>query len=46
MQEKATESELRRLGFGYRAPYIIKSTNMIAEKGSEDYLLGLRNKDL
>ena len=46
MLEKATDGELRKLGFGYRAPYIIKSTSMISEKGAEDYLLSLRSKDL
>ena len=46
MLEKATDGELRKLGFGYRAPYIIKSTSMISEKGAEDYLLSLRSKDI
>lgn len=43
---KSSDSELRNLGFGYRAPYIIKSTQMIADRGAEKYLLDLRSKDL
>lgn len=44
--KKATDAELRALGFGYRAPYIIKSLDMIEEKGGEEFLLGLRQESL
>lgn len=38
----ATEAELRLLGLGYRAPFIIKSRDLLLEKGGKDYLLRLR----
>ena len=43
-KSKATEAKLRQLGFGYRAPYIVKSTKLIADKGGETWLAGLRGK--
>ena len=38
----ATEEELRALGFGYRAKYIVKSAELLRAKGGREYLLGLR----
>jgi N-glycosylase/DNA lyase len=38
----ATEAELRLLGLGYRAPFIIKTRDLLLEKGGKDYLLSLR----
>jgi N-glycosylase/DNA lyase len=38
----ATEAELRLLGLGYRAPFIIKTRDLLLEKGGKDYLLTLR----
>jgi N-glycosylase/DNA lyase len=43
-KSKASEAKLRELGFGYRAPYIVKSAKMIADKGGEEWLNGLRGK--
>jgi N-glycosylase/DNA lyase len=43
-KSKVTEAKLRQLGFGYRAPYIIKSAKLIADKGGEEWLNGLRGK--
>ncbi|KAI9184013.1 8-oxoguanine glycosylase ogg1 [Blastocladiella emersonii ATCC 22665] len=37
------ESALRELGFGYRAKYIAQSASMLAERGGEKWLLGLRD---
>jgi len=42
---KVTEQKLRSLGFGYRAPYIVKSASFIKEKGGEAWLDGLRGKE-
>lgn len=42
--EKVTEQSLRSLGFGYRAPYIVKSTQFIKEKGGEVWLNEMRGK--
>jgi len=41
---KATEDELRNLGFGYRAKYIVDATIYIEEKGGIDWLFALRKK--
>lgn len=41
---KATEQELRDLGFGYRAKYIVASAKTLDEKGGEDWLMALRTK--
>lgn len=40
----ATEKELQDLGFGYRAKYIVKSTQQVIEKGGREWLLDLRTK--
>jgi len=40
---RATEKDLRELGFGYRAKYIVKTVQMLREKES-DYLLNLRKR--
>ena len=41
----ATETELRELGLGYRAGFVVKSVKKIMECGGREYLEGLRNKD-
>jgi N-glycosylase/DNA lyase len=38
----ATEEELRVMGLGYRAPFIIKTRDILLKKGGKDYLLSLR----
>ena len=38
----ATEEELRGLGLGYRAKYIVETRDLLAECGGEEFLLGLR----
>lgn len=44
--KKSTEEELRGLGLGYRAKYIIQTRDLLIECGGKDYLLGLRrNQD-
>lgn len=43
--EKATEAELRKLGFGYRANFIVESVKMIKKNGGEQWLRSLRDKD-
>ncbi|GLE11754.1 hypothetical protein PINS_up024393 [Pythium insidiosum] len=40
----AEESVLRTLGFGYRAPFVIKSSELLVSLGGREYLLGLRKK--
>lgn len=42
---KVKEEELRALGFGYRAAYIVCSIKQIQEKGGIDWLKGLRKKN-
>ncbi len=42
---RATEEQLRELGFGYRAPYIVGCVRHLQEM-PEDYLLSLRAKTL
>ncbi len=45
--KKSTEEELRGLGLGYRAKFIIQTRDLLIECGGKDYLLGLRrNQDL
>jgi N-glycosylase/DNA lyase len=39
---RAEESTLRDLGFGYRAPFIIKSSALLKELGGVEYLKALR----
>ena len=41
-----TDAKLKELGFGYRAPYIVKAVELLQELGGEDYLLSLRKADL
>ena len=38
-----TESELRSLGLGYRAKFIIETRNLLQEYGGSDYLMTLRS---
>ena len=38
----ATEEELRGMGFGYRAKYMIETRDLLAECGGDDYLRKLR----
>jgi len=38
----ATEEELRLMGLGYRAPYIIKTRDLLVQKGGKEYLFSLR----
>lgn len=42
----AHEADLRVLGFGYRAKYVIESAQQIQQKGSEAWLLSLRTMPL
>ena len=41
----ATEEQLRGLGFGYRAPYIVGAVSWLQEK-PENYLMSLREKNI
>lgn len=41
---RATEKELKDLGFGYRASYIVRSAEMLEKKGGEDFLMKLREE--
>ena len=43
---KATDTMLRDLGFGYRAPYIISTLDTIEAKGGEAWLRNMRGKPL
>ncbi len=43
--ERATETQLRELGFGYRAPYIVHCVQFLRERPN-DYLASLRLKTL
>jgi len=43
---KATEQQLRQLGFGYRAGFIVASVKMIQEKGGQKWLDDLRGQPL
>jgi N-glycosylase/DNA lyase len=43
--QSASEEELREMGFGYRAKYIIGSRDTLLTKGGLEYLLSLRTKD-
>lgn len=40
----ATEQDLRALGLGYRAKFVIETRNLLVECGGDDYLLSLRNQ--
>lgn len=39
------ERELRDLGFGYRAPYVVASAKLALDRGGRDYLLSLRGTE-
>ncbi|CAM9361973.1 unnamed protein product [Pylaiella littoralis] len=41
---RSTETDLRAMGFGYRARYIVESAKLIHSKGGEDWALDLRSK--
>jgi len=41
--ENATETELRDMGLGYRAKYIIQTRDLLIKNGGKDHLLSLRN---
>lgn len=43
---RINESELRDMGFGYRAPFITKSANKILDNGGASWLLEMRKSDL
>jgi N-glycosylase/DNA lyase len=40
----ATESDLRMMGLGYRAKFIIETRDLLKEYGGDDYLLKLRTQ--
>jgi len=40
----ATEEELRGMGLGYRAKFIIETRNLLVESGGDDFLLDLRTQ--
>ena len=40
------EQKLRELGFGYRAPFITKTTRTILDNGGADWLMQLRSQPL
>jgi N-glycosylase/DNA lyase len=40
---KATEDELRDLGFGYRAKYIVAAAKLVKQNGGENWLRSLRD---
>lgn len=44
MQDKATEADLRRLGWGYRAKYVMKTIETLQSLGGEAYLASLRQE--
>ena len=41
----ASEDDLRAMGLGYRAKYIVGTVALLEEKGGEDFLLQLRTTD-
>jgi N-glycosylase/DNA lyase len=43
--QRATHSQLRDMGLGYRAKYIIETRDLLIDKGGEDFLWNLRGKD-
>lgn len=38
----ATDKRLREMGFGYRAPFLVETRNLLQELGGHDYLMHLR----
>jgi N-glycosylase/DNA lyase len=45
LQRAIQETELRDLGFGYRAKYIVKAAEQVEEKGGDKWLQELRDGD-
>eukprot|EP00551_Chaetoceros_affinis_P010572 CAMPEP_0203669708 /NCGR_PEP_ID=MMETSP0090-20130426/6001_1 /ASSEMBLY_ACC=CAM_ASM_001088 /TAXON_ID=426623 /ORGANISM="Chaetoceros affinis, Strain CCMP159" /LENGTH=547 /DNA_ID=CAMNT_0050534443 /DNA_START=3 /DNA_END=1646 /DNA_ORIENTATION=- len=43
--QSATEEELREMGLGYRAKYIIQTRDLLIANGGKDHLLSLRNSN-
>ena len=41
----STEADLREMGLGYRAKFVIATRDLLLDSGGERYLLGLREKD-
>mmetsp|Transcript_10128 Transcript_10128/g.16771 ORF Transcript_10128/g.16771 Transcript_10128/m.16771 type:complete len:504 (+) Transcript_10128:135-1646(+) len=41
--EEGSESQLRALGFGYRARYLIETAELVQQRGGLDWLQGLRS---
>ena len=41
----ATEAHLRSIGFGYRAPFLVRAVQQLEERGGEDFLRQLRGKE-
>ena len=41
--QAATDKGLRDMGFGYRAPYIVETRNLLQELGGHEYLMSLRS---
>ena len=41
----ATEAELRDMGLGYRAKYIVETRDLLVESGGDDFLLKLRTQN-
>eukprot|EP01016_Furgasonia_blochmanni_P023709 TRINITY_DN25572_c0_g3_i1.p1 TRINITY_DN25572_c0_g3~~TRINITY_DN25572_c0_g3_i1.p1 ORF type:complete len:273 (-),score=59.59 TRINITY_DN25572_c0_g3_i1:60-878(-) len=41
---KISEQDLRGLGLGYRAKYLVKTVGILKEKGGDNWLIGLRGK--
>ena len=40
--EAATDKGLREMGFGYRAPYLVETRDLLKNLGGHDYLMNLR----
>ena len=45
LRSKATEADLRRLGWGYRARYVMQTMEILHNLGGERYLTDLREKE-
>jgi N-glycosylase/DNA lyase len=43
--QSATEAQLRKMGLGYRAKYIIQTRDLLKANGGKDYMLSLRKID-
>lgn len=44
LAENCTEQDLRDMGFGYRAPYIVDTVKLALERGGSQYLTSLRGR--